>query len=88
MHELGEHGGMALAVRMRAGHDGERSVRIEAQVHALVENAAELDVVAHRAAAQLAVVLGRLLACRVALPVAGLDALVEEAHEFAAVVGP
>ena len=61
---------------------------VEAQIDAFVEDAAELDVVAHGAAAQLAVLLGGFLARRIALPVACLDALVEQTHEFAAVVGP
>src|SRR5262249_61926541 len=69
MHELGEHGGVSLAVRMRSAEDGQRSAGIEAQLHAFVEDAAELDVVAHRAAAQLAVLLRSLLAPRIALPV-------------------
>ena len=62
--ELGEHRGVALAVRMGAGEDRERAARIEAQVHALVEDAAELDVEAHRAAAQLAALFRCLLARR------------------------
>src|SRR5262249_59886283 len=54
----------------------------------LVEDAAELDVVAHRAAAQPAVLLRGLLARGKALPVAALDALVHQPLELAAVVVP
>ena len=71
VRELREHGGVPLAVRMGAAVDGERAGGIEAQVHAVVEDAAELDVVAHRAAAQLAVLLRLALARGVALPVEG-----------------
>src|SRR5258708_27231584 len=73
---------------MRSAQDRERSAGIEAQIHAVVEDAAELDVVAHRAAAQLAVLLRGFLSRRKALPVAELDALVHEALELAAVVVP
>src|SRR3977135_1493470 len=88
VHELREHGGVALAVRMRAAKHVESSVGVETQVHALVEDAAELDVVAHRAAAQLAALLRGLLACGKALQIAELDALVQQAYELAAVVVP
>ena len=57
MHELREHGRVALAVRMGAAEDRERAARIEAHIHAVVEDAAELDVVADCAAAQLASLL-------------------------------
>src|SRR5919201_1090211 len=79
---------LPLAVRMGPAKNGERCIGIEAQVHAIVEDAAELDVVAHGAAAQLAVLLRSLLARRKTLPVAELDALVHEPLEFAAVVIP
>src|SRR5499427_2429827 len=75
-------------MRMRPAQDSERSAGIEAQIHAVVEDAAELDVVAHRAAAQLAVLLRGFLSCRKALPVAELDALVHEPLELSAVVVP
>src|SRR5262249_40632682 len=88
VHELREHGGVPLAVRMRPAQDGERSAGIEAQIHAVVEDAAELDVVAHRAAAQLAVLLRSFFPRRKALPVAEFDALIHEALELAAVVIP
>src|SRR5205814_649721 len=88
VHELGEHGGVSLAVGMRPAEDGERPAGIEAQLHALVEDAAELDVVAHRAAAQLAVLLRGLLSRRKAVPITELDALVHLPLEFAAVVIP
>ena len=52
--ELREGGGMALTVRMRAGDDRDHAARIEAQLHPLVEHAAELDIGRHRAAAQFA----------------------------------
>src|SRR5262249_59134947 len=73
---------------MRSAQHGERSAGIEAEIHAVVEDAAELDVVAHRVAAELAVLLRSFLSRREALPVAELDALVHEALELAAVVVP
>ena len=58
MGELREHRGVALAVRMGAAVDRQRAGRIELHVHAVVEDAAELDLEADRAAAQLAALLG------------------------------
>src|SRR5262249_1669514 len=88
VHQLREHRRVPLAVRMRSGQHGERSAGIEAQIHAVVEDAAELDVVAHRPAAQLAVLLRGFLSRHKTLPVAELDALVHEALELSAVVVP
>ena len=79
---------MTLSVRMGAGEDGERAARVEAEIHAVVEDAALLDVVGDRAAAQPAVLLGRGAPRRVALPVAEVEALVQDARELAAVVVP
>src|SRR6185295_4418431 len=87
MHELREHGRVALAMRMRAAEHRNIAARIEADVHAVVKDAAKLDVVADRAAAQLAVLLRRLAPLLVAVPVRHLDALVEQTHELAGVVG-
>ena len=88
MRELCEYRGVSLAVRMRPAQNGERSTGIEAQLHAFVEDAAELDVVAHCVAAQLSGVLRGFLARRIAVPVAELDAFVHEPLELAAVVIP
>jgi hypothetical protein len=73
---------------MGAAEHVERAVGIELQIHALVEDAAELDVVADGAAAQPAVLFRRLLARRKALRVAERDTLVHQAGELAAVVIP
>src|SRR6185436_33087 len=43
-HELREGGGMALAVRVGAGHDRHHARRIKAQLHPVVEDAGELDI--------------------------------------------
>ena len=84
MHQLREHRRVPLPVRMRAAEHRDGAARIEADVHAVVEDAAELDVVADRAAAQLAGLLRRLAPLLVALPVGKLDALVHHALELAA----
>src|SRR5581483_5007242 len=42
--QLRKYGGVALAVRMGAAIDGERAGWIEAHLHAVVEDTAELDV--------------------------------------------
>ena len=77
VHQLGIDRRVSLAVRMRAGDDGDRAARIEAQIHALVEDAALLDVVGHGAAAQLAAPSRDFVLARLeALPVADLEALV------------
>ena len=88
MHELREHRGMSLPVRMGAGDDRHRAARIEAQIHAVVEDAALLDIEGHGAAAQLAFAFGFLLARLVALPVADGEALLHHAMEFAGVIDP
>src|SRR4029453_13293435 len=75
MRELREHSRVALAVGMRPAKDGERCVGVEAQFHAIIKDAAELDVVAHGAAPQLAVLLRGFLSGGKSLPVAELDAL-------------
>src|SRR5262249_38689058 len=87
MHALRKDGRVPLPVRVRAAEDGDGSARIEADVHAIIEDAAELYVVADRAAAQLAVLLRLLLALRVTLPVRHLDALVEQPRELTRVIG-
>src|SRR6266851_688589 len=79
---------MALAMRMGTAEDRQGAAWIEAKIHALVEDAAELDVETDSAAAQLAALFGRLLACRKSFRVAQLDAPVHQAAEFPAVVDP
>src|SRR4051794_25721037 len=87
MHALRKYGRVPLPVRMRAAEDRDGAARIEADVHAIIEDAAELDVVADRAAAQLAALLRLALALAVTFPVRHLDTLVEQARELARVVG-
>src|SRR6185437_16407577 len=58
----------------------------EADIHAVVEDAAKLDVIADRSTAQLAGLFRSLLAFLVALPVHHVDALVEQANKLAGIV--
>jgi hypothetical protein len=73
-------------VRVRAAEHRDGATRIEADIHAVVEDAAKLDVIADRAAAQLAGLFRGRLALRVTLPVRHIDALVEQANELAGIV--
>src|SRR5438045_3518789 len=53
--------GVSLPVRMRPGDDRHHAARVEAQLHALVEDAGILEVVDERAATQAAFRFARLL---------------------------
>ena len=85
-HELRERGLVTLSVRMRAGDDRDHAARIEAQLHALVEHAAELDIGRDRASAQLAVPPARGAPGLELRPLGNVEALVHHSLEFAAVV--
>src|SRR5205085_10540584 len=81
-----EHGRVPLPMRMRAAEYRDGAIRIEANVHAIVEDAAELDVVADRTATQFAGLFRGRLALLVTLPVRHIEALVEQADELAGIV--
>ena len=85
--ELRERGGVALAVRMRAGDDRHHAARIEPQLHPLVEHATKLDIRRHRPAAQPADLLRSSSAAALeTIPVRHARQLVHQPLEFAAVV--
>ncbi len=71
---------------MRSGDDRDRAARIEAQLHALVEHAAELDIGRDRPPAQLAVLAARCAPGVKVLPMRKREALVHHALELTAVV--
>ena len=86
-HHLRVDGLVALAVRVRAGDDGEHAARIEAQHHAVVEHRGFFEEIADAAAAQLAVLLQFRRALGKTVPVGELEAFVHHTDEIAAVVG-
>ena len=86
-HHLRIDGLVALAVRMRAGENGQHAARIEADDHAVVEHRGFLEEIADAAAAQLAVPLGFGGAFGETVPIGELEALVHHMREIAAVIG-
>ena len=83
---LRERRGVALAVGVCAGEDRKIAVRVEAQIHALVENASFLDEIGEAAPAQQPGGLGLGLTGGKAVPVDEAKALVHGDLELAAVV--
>ena len=84
--QLGERGGVTLAMRVRAGEDRRRTARVEADLHPVVEDAGELDEEHHRSSSHQTAG-GRRGATRlVAAPIAIGLAAVEQADEVSAVV--
>ena len=78
---------VTLAMRVRAGDDGQRAAWVEAQHHALVEHRRLFEEIADAAATQLAVLLRLRRATGKAVPVGKLQAFVHHMGEIAAVVG-
>ena len=71
---------------MGAGNDGQRTARIEADDHAVVEYRRLLDEIADAAPAQLAVLLRFGGALGKAVPVGELEAFIHDVDKIAAVI--
>ena len=85
---LRERRGVALAVVERAGADGDAAVGVERDAaHLLVGRRGDFEIAADADAAQLAALLALALALVEALPVGGLERLLQDRREVAAVIG-